>query len=123
MNETVQKFLDEVKGQKVKQLMGIDLDLVYFKDVIAQSEDEDTLRKKLEKENKKRIINAKGELMKDDRDLELIEDLKVKIDTINGAKEQINKLEHMRKQIVHYLSFVQNPDSKLVKQLEKVSKL
>lgn len=120
--DIVKDFLSDVKDQKIKQLLGIVLDLSYWKSVIGDR-DENKLREELKKENEKKVVNANGTVFKDDRDMEKIGVLSKDIEIITKAQNEITKLREMEIAIKSYLEFVNNPSKETSNKFEEIIKL
>lgn len=122
MDKKIKDFLADIKEKKVEQMMGIELDLNYWKKVVG-NDDEDVLRKDLEEENNKRIANKNGSILKDERDMDKIQNLNKRINTIAKAREESGKLVDMKQAIQLYIDHINNPSKETLSALEVASKL
>ena len=122
MNKKIKDFLTEVKEQKTKQLLGISLDMNYWKNSI-KGKSEIKLRAELEEENNKRLITKTGNVIKDERDADKIAELSKDIEVIKRAEQEIVKLTDMEKNIKVYLEFVNSPSKDTVDKFEEILKI
>lgn len=122
MSKIVNEFLADVKAEKVKQLLGITLDKRYWNATI-EGKDANKLREDLGQEKEKMVSNAKGKVMKDDRDLEKINRLSKEIDAFEKAVTELARLDEMEKGIKLYMDFIMNPTKIVLDELEGVAKL
>lgn len=121
-NKVVDSFLTEVKEQKVKQILGIVLDLEYWESMVA-GKDEEIMRTELKDENEKKVENANGTIFKDERDMDKITKLSKDIETLGKAKAELQKLKEMKVAIEGYLKFVMNPSKETMTKFEVIAKL
>lgn len=121
--ERTEKFLADVKEQKIQQLLGIALDVQYWEGVVKDSGSEEQLRKDFSKESNKRVLTKEGKVFSDTRDLDKINALQEKIDLLAKAKEELARLKIMDSQIRKYLAHIISPSAVTLKALEAVSKL
>jgi len=105
MEKKVKDFLNEVKEDKKKNLMGIELDITYWKKVIG-NDDEQNLRLNLEEEQKKLIKGRGNKVLKDTRDMEKIAILSTRIEVIKSANDELVKLRGMKSSIHDYFSYI-----------------
>lgn len=121
-NKTVADFLAKVKAQKIEQLLGIELDLKYWNSFMSKVKEEE-LRKELEVEQTRKVLNDEGKIIQDNRDFGKITELSKKIDEIKKITDEILRLNSMKEKIVVYLNYVQNPNKETLEALNKISQL
>lgn len=122
MNDTVQSFLTEVKERKTKELMGIEIDMQYYNEVVGD-DNEDSLREKLAEENSRRVVDKKGNIINDGRDQEVIANLTKRIDEITRAKQELEHLKGLKEGITKYIGYVNSPSKEVVEQLEIIANI
>ena len=118
----ISSFLTEVKEQKIKQIMGIVLDIEYWETII-KGKDEDKMRAELKTENEKKIENKNGTIFKDERDMDKIAKLSKSIEVLVKAQTELQKLKEMKIAIEGYLKFVMNPSKDTMAKFEEVVEL
>lgn len=118
----VESFLADVKEQKIKQILGIVLDLEYWESMIA-GKSEEVMRAELKTENEKKVENANGTIFKDERDMDKIAKLSKDVEVLGKAKAELQKLKEMKIAIEGYLKFVMNPSKETMAKFEEVTKL
>ena len=116
------ELLKEIKDDRKKNLMGLTIDIEYFDQFLA-SQDEADLRKKLDAENAKVEYTKKGKIKPGKGDPKVIAELSVKLQKINGIKEQKNKFVQTRNDILVYLKLIEELPEKVVKELEKIQSI
>jgi len=119
---TVKDFLKDVKEQKIKQIMGIVLDIEYWEAMI-EGKDEDKMRAELKEENEKKIENKNGTIFKDERDMDKIGLLSKNIEVLAKAQTELQRLKEMKIAIEGYLKFVMEPSDNTMKGLKVVTEL
>lgn len=122
MSKIVTDFLNEVKEQKVKQLLGISLDKKYWTSVIGDK-DIDVLRKELGEEQKKIVKNKNGTVHSDTRNMDRINELNVLINALEKATTELARLNEMEGSIKSYMAFVVEPSKEALVDLEVIAKL
>lgn len=118
---TVAEFITKTRNQKIEQLMGITMDKEYFVAVIGD-DDEEALRDQLAEEQQK-VVKEKDRILKDDRDIDKINALTKRIDTVVKAKQELQNLKEMENGIRKYLGIVDNPGAGVTKTLDDISKM
>ena len=109
----VKEFLDKVKAEKIEQLLGITMDVLYWKSIIGKV-DVDNLRTQMGNER------AKG---KNKSDLKIIESLSTQITNHEKAVTELVRLGNMRTAIEVYMKFIMEPDGDALRALEEVADL
>ncbi len=122
MEKKVKVFLNEVKDDKKKNLMGIELDISYWNKIIG-NDDEPKLRLSLEEENKKLIKGRGNKVVKDNRDIEKIAILSTRIEVIKSANNELTKLRDMKTNIHNYFSYISNLSKEVEDELDTISKM
>jgi len=122
MQEVVKTFLEETKQKKIEQLLGIALDTKYWEFVIGDRNADD-LRKKLSEEQQKLIKSDKGVVLKDERNMDTINELNVLIDAVEKAEKELDRLKDMDRNIRAYLKFVTNPDTETKKRMDEIAQM
>lgn len=122
MEKQVKDFLNEVKDEKKKNLMGIELDIEYWKKIIGD-DDEKNLRENLEKEQRKLIKGRSNKVLKDTRDMEKIGLLNTRIDIVKRANDELAKLKEMKSSIRDYFSYIKNISKETEERLNSVAKM
>jgi len=120
--KVVESFLADVKEQKIKQILGIVLDIEYW-EAMVKGKDEDKMRAELKTENEKKIENKNGTIFKDERDMDKIGLLSKNIEVLAKAQTELQRLKEMRIAIEGYLKFVLNPSKDTMAKFEEVAKL
>ncbi len=122
MEKKVKDFLNKVKEDKKKNLMGIELDITYWKKVIG-NDDEQNLRLNLEEEQKKLIKGRGNKVLKDTRDMEKIAILSTRIEVIKSANDELVKLRGMKSSIHDYFSYISKISKETQKALDVIAKM
>lgn len=122
MEKKVKVFLNEVKDDKKKNLMGIELDISYWNKIIG-NDDEPKLRLSLEEENKKLIKGRGNKVVKDNRDIEKIAILSTRIEVIKSANDELVKLRGMKSSIHDYFSYISKISKETQKALDVIAKM
>lgn len=120
--EAVKTFLAEVKEKKVKDLMGIQMDIRYFESIVA-GKDTDKLRKELAKEQQKVIKGAKGQVISDSRDIDKVNQIVFEIDRVEKASQELQRLRQMDRDMRIYIEFINSPDAKTKKAMKECAEL
>lgn len=121
-NKIVEDFLTETKEAKVKQLLGIAVDIKYWEGILSEGNVEE-FRKELSEQQQKVIKSAKGQVLKDERDLDKIKELSETIDIFEKAEAEIQKLKLLNKQIKNYLEFLISPSKETLEEMDVISNL
>lgn len=122
MEKKVKDFLNKVKEDKKKNLMGIELDITYWKKVIGDDE-EQNLRLSLEKEQKKLIKGRGNKVIRDTRNIKKITVLGTRIEVIKKANDELVKLRGMKSSIHDYFSYISKISKETQKALDVIAKM
>jgi hypothetical protein len=121
MSEKVTNLLKEIKEERVKKLMGLAFDIGYFDKMIAEV-NEDAMRNELKEEKEKTVLGPKGNVVKDDRDLDKIAKLEKEINRIVGIQAQRKQYIELYDDIKKYVEFLNvGADEETIKKVEEIS--
>ena len=134
MTKTTKKFIQEVKDKKIKTLMGLTLDHIFFDDFLAEN-DEDRLRdelaevdEKLKKENLKLSRDNKGKILADNRDMDKVTEYANEKGRLNKLTDAVVKIKQEKlhneegfEQITNYIDMVNNLSDEDIEKLGKLS--
>ncbi len=90
--QKIKETLNEAREERKKRIASIKLD-IYFFDKWLEKNNEDDLRDELARENEKLEKDGNGKVIKDGRDLALLQTLNAKIDKVSRMKNQ--RLEYI----------------------------
>lgn len=122
MDKKVKDFLNMVKEDKVKNLLGIELDSKYWEKIVGNDKEED-VRKQLEDAQNKRVVNKAGKVISDNRDMDRITQLNTRVEILKKANDELVRLRGMEISIRDYLIHIMNPNDETKKKLNQISKM
>ena len=134
MTKTTKKFIQEVTDKKIKTLMGLTLDHIFFDNFLAEN-DEDRLRdelaevdEKLKKENLKLSRDNKGKILADNRDMDKVTEYANEKGRLNKLTDAVVKIKQEKlhneegfEQITNYIDMVNNLSDEDIEKLGKLS--
>jgi len=120
INKESQEFLNKVKKERKEKLLGIVMDLGFFKLLLLEI-DEDGLRKQLDEERSKYKTNKKGSPSTFIGDEKKIKDIEAVINRSNEIKTKIANLESLYHDLNKYIVYVDSLDEKTSKTLNEVN--
>lgn len=128
MSPKVKSFIKDVLERKREQLMGVELDLLYYKKIVGAEDEEEKTRAELVEEQQKYTAPEKDEAgtvikeAEDNRDLQKIAVLNGRIDEISKANQELNGLKSMKVSLERYYNYTTNLPADVIESLEKISK-
>lgn len=122
MDKKVKDFLNMVKEDKVKNLLGIELDSKYWEKIVGNDKEED-VRKQLEDAQNKRVVDKAGKVISDNRDMDRITQLNTRVEILKKANDELVRLRGMEISIRDYLIHIMNPNDETKKKLNQISKM
>jgi len=102
----VVEFLNTVREKKVESLMGLALDMHYYDEKIKSFGNEDDLRDKLSDEQEKAVKDGTGRIVKDERDMEVVNKLNGEITKLANLKAKKLEAEEVKKDIGFYIELL-----------------
>lgn len=122
MDKKVKDFLNMVKEDKVKNLLGIELDSKYWEKIVGNDREED-VRKQLEDAQNRRVVDKEGNVISDNRDMDRITQLNTRVEILKKANDELVRLRGMEISIRDYLIHIMNPNDETKKKLNQISKM